>query len=546
MSNDIVLIESESDSEDSMPIKNSFNKRVLGTQLIPVPKKFLTKPFAGYSDENDSKDDANTSKGSLLAGEEESIGGKHNVLSLSSGFDIGAAEDQDAQEYSDYNGFEEMDEKPKEESTDDSDAGLIPNPNAIQQVSSSSEVSSSSSDEDVGFISVRKIDGDMTKLMIYDARSFLKEQGPVEFVKTYLPKMARFEDVLKAIEVLGYKIDQRYVSNPTLDYFIEVLRLCIQKCLKERIRLPDFNTEEQLLKKIQESNKILIITGAGISTSLGIPDFRSSKGFYSRLTSLGLSDPQEVFDLEYFRTDPSIFYSIAHMILPPADSFTPLHAFIKLLDQKNKLLRNYTQNIDNLEENVKINPDRIVQCHGSFATATCMTCKFKVPLSFIRKDIVNKVVSYCPKCIKKRKNLEKNDAYFEECYGVFKPDITFFQEKLPERFHDLIRQDLLDCDLLISVGTSLEVAPVADIVKKIPGNVPQVLINKNPIPHNAFDVSILGACDDAASYLCEKLGWQLDHKDFETILGEDNLSLHTLNPYEGLYSIINKQNVEEK
>ena len=60
----------------------------------------------------------------------------------------------------------------------------------------------------------------------------------------------------------------------------------------------------------------MVITGAGISTSLGIL-IRSSQGFYSMIQHLGLSDPQEVFDLDLFLNDPNIFYSIAHMILPP-------------------------------------------------------------------------------------------------------------------------------------------------------------------------------------------------------------------------------------
>ena len=93
---------------------------------------------------------------------------------------------------------------------------------------------------------------------------------------------------------------------------------------------------------------------------------------------LGLSDPQEVFDLDLFLNDPNIFYSIAHMILPPNQIYSPLHSFIKLLQDKNKLLRNYTQNIDNLESYAGIHKENLIQCHGSFATASCITCGYKV------------------------------------------------------------------------------------------------------------------------------------------------------------------------
>src|SRR5699024_6259414 len=106
-----------------------------------------------------------------------------------------------------------------------------------------------------------------------------------------------------------------------------------------------------------------------ISTSLGIPDFRSKDtGLYARLEYLGLTDAQEVFDIHLFRQDPSIFYSIAKDILPTEKKFSPTHAFLRLLQDKEKLLTNFTQNIDNVEANAGVLPENLVQCHGSFAT----------------------------------------------------------------------------------------------------------------------------------------------------------------------------------
>ena len=131
-------------------------------------------------------------------------------------------------------------------------------------------------------------------------------------------------------------------------------------------------------------------TGHQISTSLGIPDFRSKDtGLYSKLEYLGLSDPQEVFDINLFREDPNIFYSIAKDIFPTEKRFSPTHAFIRLLQDKGKLLTNFTQNIDNVEANAGILPEKLIQCHGSFATATCMKCTHKVPgdqiIHYVRK-----------------------------------------------------------------------------------------------------------------------------------------------------------------
>ena len=116
---------------------------------------------------------------------------------------------------------------------------------------------------------------------------------------------------------------------------------------------------------------------------------------------LGLSDPQEVFDIHVFREDPSIFFSVAKDILPSEKKFSPTHAFIRLLQDKGKLLTNYTQNIDNIEANAGVLPEKIVQCHGSFATATCVKCQYKVSGDSIFEEIKTGVIPECPSCKKR-------------------------------------------------------------------------------------------------------------------------------------------------
>lgn len=116
---------------------------------------------------------------------------------------------------------------------------------------------------------------------------------------------------------------------------------------------------------------------------------------------LGLSDPQEVFDIHVFREDPNVFFSIAKDILPTEKKWSPTHAFIRLLQDKGKLLTNYTQNIDNIEANAGVLPEKIVQCHGSFATATCVKCGFNVPGDAIFDEIRAGNVPHCTACKKK-------------------------------------------------------------------------------------------------------------------------------------------------
>ncbi|ODV97238.1 hypothetical protein PACTADRAFT_39531, partial [Pachysolen tannophilus NRRL Y-2460] len=393
------------------------------------------------------------------------------------------------------------------------------------------------------------------------ARSYLKANGSMKFLDRYLPGTASAEDILNLIQLLGYKPKElpRMDNENALMYLIKFLQKAMNKVLTMRVRLPDFDTIEALVDSINNASNIVVLTGAGISTSLGIPDFRSSKGFYAKLSYLGLEDPQEVFDLSYFREDPAIFYSIAHMILPPEHAFTPLHGFIRLLQDKGKLLRNYTQNIDNLESNVGIDADKLIQCHGSFATATCITCGFKVPGETIFKEIRAQEVPICPWCKTKRFKLLKEieleedlngsasawKTMFSKSFGVMKPDITFFGEALPERFHTSIKKDISECDLLICIGTSLKVAPVSEIVNMIPEEVPQVLINKDLVGHCEFDLSLLGYCDQVIVYLSEKLGWKINHKDFEKIAKSD-LKCTAVEEKVGIYEITSSNYNEEE
>lgn len=394
---------------------------------------------------------------------------------------------------------------------------------------------------------------DIPPELISETRKYLKAHGNIKFLEKYLPTAASVEHIIKLILQLGFvpKNLPKPNSSNIMEY-IKILNHAMMKVKSIRNRSEDVTTIEDALNLVANSNKILVITGAGISTSLGIPDFRSSKGFYSMVQHLGLSDPQEVFDLELFHIDPSLFYSIAHMILPPEKMFSPMHSFIKVLEDQGKLLRNYTQNIDNLESYAGISKDKLVQCHGSFATASCVTCGLKISGEDIFDKIRAKEIPLCHQCTKRKNDILKkdDDYYFDESYGVFKPDITFFGEALPSNFHDHIREDILECDLLICAGTSLKVAPVSDIVDKVPEKVPQILINRDPIGHCNFDVSLLGYCDEVVSYMANKLGvgWELPHKDYESILGDNgqNLEVDLLDSTLREYHIFDKTKVEEK
>lgn len=328
--------------------------------------------------------------------------------------------------------------------------------------------------------------------------------------------------------------------------YYSLLSMALSRELSKRSKLPSYNTIDDVVTLLDKCNNIIVLTGAGISTSLGIPDFRSKDvGLYAKLAHLGLSDPQEVFDITLFKEDPSIFYSVARDILPTTSRFTPTHAFIKLLQDKNKLLTNYSQNIDNIEGVAGVKPEKLIQCHGSFATASCTKCAHQVAGEAIFPDIRAGLIPRCKRCVqylraaaapaamkrkrsangsepKKRKKAEYEDSSSEEGgddeydlpeAGVMKPDITFFGEALPDTFHDrLTKHDKDIVDLVIVIGTSLKVAPVSEVVPFLPPHIPQIYISREPVKHVNFDVDMLGDCDVVVAELCRRAGWELEHE----------------------------------
>ncbi|XP_072414061.1 NAD-dependent protein deacetylase sirtuin-1 isoform X1 [Chiloscyllium punctatum] len=316
--------------------------------------------------------------------------------------------------------------------------------------------------------------------------------GPYSFVQQHLMLGTDPRSILK---------DLLRGSSPPPDLDDMTLWQIVLNILSEppkRKKRKDINTLEDVVRILKESKKIMVLTGAGVSVSCGIPDFRSRDGIYARLAVdfPDLPDPHAMFDIEYFRKDPRPFFKFAKEIYPGQFQPSLCHKFIALLDKQEKLLRNYTQNIDTLEQVAGIG--RIVECHGSFAMASCLMCKYKVDCEAIRKDVFNQVVPQCPKCPP------------DVPLAIMKPDIVFFGENLPEQFHRSMKYDKDEVDLLIVIGSSLKVRPVALIPSSVPHHVPQILINREPLNHLNFDVELLGDCDVVINELFHRLGGEFE------------------------------------
>ena len=179
--------------------------------------------------------------------------------------------------------------------------------------------------------------------------------------------------------------------------------------------------------------KIVVATGAGVSVSAGIPDFRSpGTGLYDNLQKYDLPNPQAIFDLDYFREKPEAFYNLAAEFLD-LDRFvpTPAHYFIKMLADKGLLQRAFTQNIDSLEAKTGIDMQKkVIQAHGANRGAVCSQCGEHHDPQELQEKIRRREVMRCQK---------KQESSGEVCNGPIKPEITFFGESLPPHFFEGIK-----------------------------------------------------------------------------------------------------------
>ncbi|KAI8851911.1 DHS-like NAD/FAD-binding domain-containing protein [Chytridium lagenaria] len=301
--------------------------------------------------------------------------------------------------------------------------------------------------------------------------------------------------------------------------------------LERKLKFPSLNilqdsSIESFVKYIKENDckKIVIMTGAGISTSAGIPDFRSpGTGLYDNLAQYGLPFPEAVFSIKYFRMRPEPFYTLARELYPGSFKPTKCHYFIKLMAEKNMLLRNYTQNIDTLERVAEIPDSLIVEAHGSFANARCVGGR----IPFV-EDFEDDGTPHAPACGKEYSQEWVKDKIYsgeiptcDDCNGLVKPDITFFGESLPTRFWTLHPSDLTGADALIVIGTSLQVHPFASLISRVSMKTPRLLINREKVGINAVrgfdftgetaeyrrDAFFGGDCDEGCQKLADLFGF---------------------------------------
>ena len=199
---------------------------------------------------------------------------------------------------------------------------------------------------------------------------------------------------------------------------------------------------EYAAELVRKAKHAVVLTGAGISTPSGIPDFRSEgTGLWSK------DEPLEVASLNTFRTNPERFFDwfrpLASQIFNAEPN--PAHLGLAELEEAGHLQSIITQNIDALHH--KAGSKNVIEMHGTLRTLTCTQCFHQAEAKeYLKAYIEQGELPRCP-----------------ECNGLLKPDVILFGEQLPQRAWYDAQRACRQCDLMLVAGSSLEVLPVAGL-----------------------------------------------------------------------------------
>jgi len=240
---------------------------------------------------------------------------------------------------------------------------------------------------------------------------------------------------------------------------------------------------------IRQSRSVVALTGAGISTAAGIPDFRGPQGLYVTRRY----DPEKVFEIGWFQSRPQYFYEFSRDFVNTVKDIQPTftHRFLASLEKVGRLSGVITQNIDILHQ--LAGSQKVIELHGSYRSGTCTVCgKRNEDLSYAWWEHVMATsptppVAVCP-----------------DCSGVLKPDIVFFGEMVDhfEPAERLVGQ----CDLLLILGSSLKVTPASFLPYQTQATT--VVVNRGdvtlpPAPNRYF---VDGDLDDYFRHVAHCLG----------------------------------------
>jgi NAD-dependent deacetylase len=225
---------------------------------------------------------------------------------------------------------------------------------------------------------------------------------------------------------------------------------------------------------VRASSRVLVFTGAGLSTESGIADFRSPGGIWSKY------DPSE-FYFDRFVSDKKArekywamsteYYDVIRDARPNA-----AHLAVKDLEDAGKLLAVVTQNIDGLHHKAGNAPDKIIEVHGTVFTVSCLRCGKRYERDEIHERV--KGGEKAPQC--------------DGCSGILKTDTISFGQAMPQDKMAMAYQHARSCDLCFALGSSLVVYPAASIPEVAAENGARlIIVNREPTPMDAMAALVI-------------------------------------------------------
>ena len=234
------------------------------------------------------------------------------------------------------------------------------------------------------------------------------------------------------------------------------------------------NQIESVSEWIAQSRRVVALTGAGISTESGIPDFRGPQGVWTKNPKA-----EKLSDIRYYMTDPEVRrLAWQQRVAHPAWQARPNagHLALVSLEKSGRLHALVTQNIDGLHQAAGNSPDKVVEVHGTMHEVVCMRCDWRGPMQATLDRV----------------RAGEEDPACKSCGGILKSaTISFGQALIPEVI-DRALKAAQEADLLLAIGTSLNVYPVAGAVplaKSAGAKV--VILNAQPTPMDEMADAVL-------------------------------------------------------
>jgi len=245
----------------------------------------------------------------------------------------------------------------------------------------------------------------------------------------------------------------------------------------------------QVQKWLAGAERVVVLTGAGISTDSGIPDFRGPQGLWTKNPVA-----EKMSNIHYYLADPEVRkLSWQNRLTSPAWNAKPNpgHLALASLEKRKKLHALITQNIDELHQLAGNSPEKVIEVHGTMRKFMCWGCGMRGPMQAVLERV----------------RAGEDDPHCVDCGGILKSDTISFGQQLVPEVIDRAMQAAGEADVFLAVGTSLQVYPIAGTVEiaKSAGS-KLVIVNAQPTPFDEVaDAVFHESISEVLPQLCSPL-----------------------------------------